>query len=70
MIQKICPYCKLDSYSAYNDPHWLCPYCGRDIGHSRLRELGDQGQIKDLLQAKQAVNPLLKSKTSHLRVVR
>lgn len=39
MIQKICPFCKLDSYSAYNDPNWRCPYCGRIIGDSKYKEL-------------------------------
>lgn len=32
MLRKTCPYCRKDSYSSYNDPNWLCPYCGQNIG--------------------------------------
>lgn len=32
MISKRCPYCKRDSYSSYDDPHWKCPYCGNKMG--------------------------------------
>lgn len=38
MIQKICPSCRLDSYSAYNDPNWKCPYCGRLIPKVEIRK--------------------------------
>ena len=31
MIQKLCPYCLQNSYSAYDNPEWICPYCGKDI---------------------------------------
>lgn len=31
MIRKLCPYCLQSSYSAYDSPEWICPYCGKDI---------------------------------------
>lgn len=35
MICKRCPYCHRDSYSAYDDPDWKCPYCSANIGSDR-----------------------------------
>lgn len=32
MIEKRCPFCFKSSFSAYNDPNWICPYCGKNIG--------------------------------------
>lgn len=32
MIKKTCPACGGNSYSAYNDPDWKCPYCGENLG--------------------------------------
>lgn len=32
LIQKLCPYCLRNSYSAYDNPEWICPYCGENIG--------------------------------------
>lgn len=32
MLKKNCTSCGGNSYSAYDDPKWRCPYCGKDIG--------------------------------------
>lgn len=39
MIKKVCPFCNSDSYSSYNDPNWLCPYCKKNIGDSSQKEI-------------------------------
>lgn len=35
MIEKQCPFCNNRSYSSYDDPNWICPYCGRNIGYAQ-----------------------------------
>jgi len=32
MICRVCPVCGKDSYSAYDDPNWICPYCSARMG--------------------------------------
>lgn len=38
MIQKVCPHCLKNSYSAYDNPKWICPYCGADIGNKLIEK--------------------------------
>ncbi|AHF08382.1 hypothetical protein DESME_01615 [Desulfitobacterium metallireducens DSM 15288] len=48
MIPKICPYCLKSSYSSYDDPEWICPYCGKNIGHKS----NERGKIHEFLAIK------------------
>ncbi|HVJ47507.1 hypothetical protein [Desulfitobacterium sp.] len=38
MIQKLCPHCLQISYSSYDNPEWICPYCGKEIRNERNEE--------------------------------
>lgn len=44
MIKKVCPFCNSESYSSYNDPHWLCPYCKKNIGDSAKKNTQEQNK--------------------------
>lgn len=39
MVSKKCPHCGRESYSAFNNPNWVCPYCDRII----WRTFGEPG---------------------------
>jgi ribosomal protein L37AE/L43A len=38
MYRKLCPFCINNSYSSYNNPQWICPYCGKNIGFTETLE--------------------------------
>lgn len=42
LYQKQCQYCQGRSYSAYNNPSWQCPYCGKNIGDDVEKEEPEQ----------------------------
>ena len=52
--RRICPHCQKNSYSAYDGPDWICPYCGKAMKHiqnehelfSREKEVGEVNSSK------------------------
>lgn len=54
MLKKTCPFCQSDSYSAYDNPNWRCPYCNRKITHaiSEIDLKNDNTTSKDKKGAK------------------
>ncbi len=58
LIKKNCPYCKGESFSAYDNPHWPCPYCGRDIGTAGNELCSDNSLVYDSsMPEKQKADP-------------
>ncbi len=54
MFQKCCLSCQRESFSAYDDPKWICPYCGEFI-EKGPKAAGDQGVVENIIYLKDPV---------------
>lgn len=72
VISKKCPFCYRDSYSAYDDPDWECPYCGKKMGSNTQSTNGgtdkqtclvaDTGKIIDFANIKEQLRVIRRQK--------